>query len=79
MFPAMVRALNMAEIKGVRNKTAAYIGSYSWSGGAKSVFEGYSERLNWDVVGTHEFIGSAKADDLEQIRTLSRELARRSR
>ena len=79
MFPAMVHALNMAEIKGVRNKTAAYIGSYSWSGGAKSVFEGYAERLNWDIVGTHEFIGSAKADDLEQIRALSRQLALKSK
>jgi len=69
----------MAEIKGVRNKTAAYIGSYSWSGGAKGVFEGYAERLNWDVVGTHEFIGSAKADDLEQIRALSRQLALKSK
>jgi len=79
MFPAMVRALNMAEIKGVRNKTAAYIGSYSWSGGAREVFEEYAAKLNWEVVGTHQFIGSAKADDLEQIRALSRQLALKSK
>jgi len=79
MFPAMVRALNMATIKGVRNKSAAYIGSYAWSGGAREVFEEYAAKLNWEVVGTHQFIGSAKEEDLQQIREICRALALKSK
>ncbi len=44
-----------------------YFGSYAWSGGAKAVFEEYASKLNWDVVGTLEFIGSAKQQDVQQI------------
>lgn len=75
MFPAMVRVLNFASIKGVRNKKAAYLGSYAWSGGAREVFEDYATKLNWEVVGTHQFTGSAKAEDSQKIRELSQQLA----
>ncbi|MEA4811203.1 MAG: FprA family A-type flavoprotein [Anaerolineaceae bacterium] len=74
MFPAMVRALNMAEIKDVKNKTAAYFGSFAWSGGAKEVFEGFAERLSWDVVGAYQFAGSAKENDLQQIQQICEKL-----
>ncbi len=79
MFPPMVHALDIAEIKGVRNKAAAYMGSYAWSGGAKEVFSEYAEKLAWDVVGTHEFIGSAKEADIEAIQSLARQLAIRTK
>ena len=75
MFPPMVHALDIAEIKGVRNKAAGYFGSYAWSGGAKAVFEEYASKLNWDVIGKLEFIGSAKQQDGQQIQALSRQIA----
>ncbi len=37
MFPAMVHALDIAEIKSVKNKVAGYFGNYAWSGGATSI------------------------------------------
>ena len=79
MFPLMVHALNIAEIKGVRNKIAGYFGSYAWSGGAKAVFEEFAAKLNWDVVGALEFIGSAKEADIQQIQAISRQIAGRSK
>jgi hypothetical protein len=35
-------------------------------------------KLNWDVVGTLEFIGSAKQQDIQHIQALSRQIAERS-
>ncbi|MFZ3070900.1 MAG: FprA family A-type flavoprotein [Anaerolineaceae bacterium] len=79
MFPLMAHALSIAEIKGVKHKAAGYIGSYAWSGGAKAVFEEFAARLSWNVVGTHEFIGSAKVADIQQIQTLAQQVAIKSR
>ncbi|HOT53601.1 MAG TPA: FprA family A-type flavoprotein [Anaerolineaceae bacterium] len=79
MFPPMVHALNIAAIKGVRNKIAGYFGSYAWSGGAKAVIEEFAAKLNWDVVGALEFIGSAKEADIQQIQAISRQIAGRSK
>jgi anaerobic nitric oxide reductase flavorubredoxin len=78
MFPAMVRMLTMAEIKNTKLKVAGYFGSFAWSGGAKEVFEGFAERLNWEVVGGLEFVGSAKEADLDQIRTIVQKVAQKS-
>ena len=75
MFPAMLHALTMAEIKGVRHKKAAYLGSWAWSGGAKSVFEDFASRLEWETLGAVEFNGSAKPEDTEAIRSLATRLA----
>ncbi len=78
MFPAMTRALNMAEIKDVKHKVAAYFGSYAWSGGAMDVFNGFAERLSWDVVGAHQFAGSAKENDLQQLQQIVQRLVERA-
>jgi len=78
MFPSMVHALSIAEIKKIQHKVAGYFGSYAWSGGAKAVFEGFAERMNWEVVGGLEFAGSAKKENLEQIREIVRGVAERS-
>lgn len=75
MFPAMVHALSMAEIKGVKNKLAAYMGSWAWSGGAKAVFDGFAERLNWQPVGSVEFNGSAKETDIQSVQQMAQQLA----
>ncbi len=79
MFPAMVRALNMAEIKDIKHKVAAYFGSFAWSGGAMNVFNGFAERLAWDVVGAYQFAGSAKDNDLQQIQQIVEQLAAKAR
>lgn len=79
MFPAMNHCLNIAEIKSVRNKVAAYFGSYAWSGGAKPVFDEYAARLNWDVQGTLEFIGSAKEENIRAIQQMAQQVAIKSR
>ena len=75
MFPAMVHALSIAEIKGVKNKLAAYMGSWAWSGGAKAVFDGFVERLNWQPVGSVEFNGSAKETDIQSVQQMAQQLA----
>ncbi len=79
MFPAMVNLLHFAEIKGVKHKVAGYFGSYAWSGGAKSVFNDYAQKLNWLVVDAKEFIGSPKDADIAQTQAIARELAKQSK
>ena len=79
MFPAMVHALDIAEIKSVKNKVAGYFGSYAWSGGAQPVFESYAEKLNWEIAGALEFVGCAKPDDIQTIQQIAQQVARKSK
>lgn len=74
LFPPMVSLLHAAEIKGVRGKTAAYFGSYAWSGGAKAVFDEFAANMRWDVVGGLEFVGSAKSEDINFIQKLAQQM-----
>jgi flavorubredoxin len=76
IFPTMEDALMMADCKRVKNKKAAYIGSYAWSGGAQKNFERLAEKMAWDVVGSVGFIGGAKEDDLARAREMGAVLAR---
>mgnify|MGYP002410161439 CR=1 FL=1 len=78
MFPAMVNALHIAEIKGVKNKAAAYFGSYAWSGGAREVFEDFAKKLDWQVAGGLEFAGSGDPQSFDHILSLTKEVARLS-
>lgn len=66
LFPAMVHLLDMAERKGVRNRKAAYFGSYSWSGGGRKEFERLAEGLKWEVTDTFEFRGGPTQEELEK-------------
>jgi flavorubredoxin len=72
----MEDALMMADRKRVKNKKAAYIGSYAWSGGAQKNFERLAEKMAWEVVGSIGFIGGAKEDDLARAREMGAVLAR---
>jgi flavorubredoxin len=75
LFPPMVYALDMAEIKGIRKKKVFRFGSYGWSGGAQKKFEGAAERMGWEVIGSYEFIGRPTAEDIDKCRRAVREFA----
>ncbi len=75
LFPPMVYALDMAEIKGIRNKKVFRFGSYGWSGGAQKKFEGAAERMGWEVFGSYEFIGRPTPEDIEKCRSSVKEFA----
>ena len=75
LFPTMVDALMMADRKRVSGKKAAYLGSFAWSGGAQREFERLAEKLKWDVLNSHGFIGGPKEADLAQAREIGVQLA----
>ena len=66
LFPPMAEVLNMAAHKRVKNKKAAYFGSYGWSGGALRDLKKIVEALNWELVDVLEFIGGPKDTQLRQ-------------
>lgn len=66
LFPPMADVLNMAAHKRVKNKKAAYFGSYGWSGGALRDLKKIVEPLNWELVNVLEFIGGPKDTQLRQ-------------
>jgi flavorubredoxin len=76
MFPSMMDVLMMADRKRVKNKTAVYLGSYAWSGGAEKEFERMCEKMGWEVLNSIGFIGGAKANDLDRAREMGVQLAR---
>lgn len=75
LFPPMVYALDMAEIKGIKKKKVFRFGSYGWSGGAQKKFEGAAERMGWEVRASYEFIGRPSPEDIEKCRLLAKEFA----
>jgi len=75
MFPPMVNMLSMAALKGVNRKVAGYFGSFAWSGGAKAEFDNFAEQMSWDVLGSVEFVGSAKPDQIQAIVDLATHVA----
>ncbi|MBG0771198.1 MAG: FprA family A-type flavoprotein, partial [Anaerolineaceae bacterium] len=76
MFPAMMDVLIMADRKRVKNKKAAYLGSYAWSGGAKKSFDEMAEKMDWETVNAVDFIGGPQTLGLERARELGVQLAR---
>jgi anaerobic nitric oxide reductase flavorubredoxin len=75
LFPPMVYALDMAEIKGIKKKKVFRFGSYGWSGGAQRKFEGHAEKMGWDVFGSYEFIGKPTEADIRKCRSAAKEFA----
>jgi flavorubredoxin len=76
LFPTAMDVLMMADRKRVSHKTAAYLGSYAWSGGGQKDFERIAEKLGWDVMGGFGFIGQAGEADLSRARETGVQLAR---
>jgi flavorubredoxin len=76
MFPAMMDVLMMADRKRVKNRQAAYVGSYAWSGGAEREFTRMAEKMEWQVVNSFGFIGGPKDTDMDRAREMGVQLAR---
>jgi flavorubredoxin len=75
LFPTMEFVLEMADKKRMTNKKAIYIGSYGWGGGAMRFINKQCEILKWELLGNVEFKGQALDKDLQQIQSLTAELA----
>jgi anaerobic nitric oxide reductase flavorubredoxin len=65
LFPPMVQALGIAELKHVGRKTVAYFGSYGWRGGAEKHFERLNESLNWKWTDGFVINGTPTRSDLQ--------------
>jgi flavorubredoxin len=76
LFPTMAEVLHMAAHKRIRNKKAAYFGSYGWSGGALRGVRTIVEPLKWEIVDSFEFIGSPTKEDIATAIEFGRKFAR---
>lgn len=75
LFPPVEDALRMAARKNIKNKKAAYFGSFGWSGGAKRGLEKIIEPLKWDLADVFEFRGYPKKEDLKRGEEFGRKFA----
>ncbi|UCC38865.1 MAG: FprA family A-type flavoprotein [Candidatus Aminicenantes bacterium] len=66
LFPPVAEVLNMAAQKHIKNKKAAFFGSYGWSGGALKGLKRIIEPLKWDLANTLEFVGSPTGEELKK-------------
>lgn len=66
LFPPVAEVLNTAAHKRIKNKKAAFFGSYGWSGGALRGLKTIIEPLKWDLVDTLEFLGYPKEGELKK-------------
>lgn len=66
LFPPVAEVLNMAAHKHIRNKKAAFFGSYGWSGGALRGLKRIIEPLKWDLMDTLEFVGCPTGEELRK-------------
>jgi anaerobic nitric oxide reductase flavorubredoxin len=64
LFPPVVDVLSHAAHKHIMNKTAAFFGSYGWSGGALRGLKKIVDPLKWNLVDSFEFVGSPTKEDL---------------
>ena len=76
LFPGMMDVLMMAHRKRMMQKTAIYMGSYAWSGGAQKEFESIAEKMEWDVLNGLGFIGGPSEFDMTRAREMGAQLAR---
>ncbi len=75
LFPPVEDVLRMAAHKNIKNKKAAYFGSFGWSGGAKRGLEKIIEPLKWDLLDIFEFRGYPKKEDLKKGEEFGRKFA----
>jgi len=76
LFPPMADVLNMAVRKRIKNKKAAYFGSYGWSGGAMKEMQKIVEPLKWDLMEAFEFQGAPTKNDIIKAEELGARFAR---
>ena len=66
LFPAMSQVLEIAGIKHLGTKKAAYFGSYGWGGGGLRALTEKLEGLKWELVEALDFPGRPTAELLKR-------------
>ena len=66
LFPLVAQVLETAVHKRIRNKKAAYFGSYGWSGGAKRNLDKIVEPVKWELVDSFDFVGAPTNQELQR-------------
>lgn len=77
LFPPVFDVLAMAARKHIKNKKAAYFGSYGWSGGALRALKNIVEPLKWDMEDSFEFIGCPTEEDVRKAELFGKQFAER--
>ncbi len=75
LFPPVAEVLNVCAHKHIKNKKAAYFGSFGWSGGALRHLEKIIEPLKWELVDTFEFKGAPKEEEIKKGEEFGRKFA----
>ena len=75
LFPPVAEVLNACVHKHIKNKKAAYFGSFGWSGGALRNIEKIIEPLKWELVNTFEFKGCPKKNEFKKGEEFGRKFA----
>lgn len=75
LFPPVSDVLKMAAHKHIKNKKAAYFGSYGWSGGALRGLKNIVEPLKWELLDVLEFVGSPSDSDIKKAEAFGRNFA----
>ena len=75
LFPPVADVLNMAVRKHIKNKMAAYFGSYGWSGGALRGLKTIVEPLKWEMVDVFDFVGSPTEADIRKAEIFGKNFA----
>ncbi len=76
LFPPVAEVLRMATRKNIKNKKAAFFGSFGWSGGALKGVREIIEPLNWELREVLEVQGAPSSDDLREAEELGVRFAR---
>lgn len=79
LFPPVAEVLRIAAHKHIKNKKAAFFGSYGWSGGALKGVEKVLETLKWELTETFEFQGFPTEEDLRKAEDFGESFAQRIR
>ena len=75
LFPPVSDVLKMAAHKHIKNKKAAYFGSYGWSGGALRGLKSIVEPLKWEMLDVLEFVGCPSSRDIKEAEVFGQKFA----
>lgn len=75
MFPPMYHILDIFERSHVNKRKVVRMGSFGWSGGAQKQFDPFIESLKWECLGTIEYQGAPKDEDVEKVKEAAKALA----
>ena len=76
LFPPVAQVLEMAALKNIMNKKAAFFGSYGWAGGALKHFQKIAENIKWELLDSLSFTGSPTAEELKKGKELGIKFAK---